>query len=219
MPLSPATGSAAQTTARSIGSSPDQHEDRGSARARSPGRRARAPSRPTIRTPASGTPAARSVARDDARHRPPSFPDRPRLGADRLQHHLRGEVVAVVIHELDDLRRAAASRSSRPSSPPARPCPVPGAAHRRSPRAAGARSNRRRGRERRVGDEAAVAHGAVDDERGERRRLAPGEPGSQPGRDRSARRSTRRRRRSPPVTRRIPRPPEDVGQPLEVCPR
>ena len=54
-------------------------------------------------TPASGTPAAarsRCVdARAAARRAEPE-----RLVADRLQHHLGGEVVAPVIHELQDLR-------------------------------------------------------------------------------------------------------------------
>ena len=66
----------------------------------------------TMRTPATGMPAAarsRLVDRGAGRGRARA----ERLVADRLQHHLGREVVAPVIHELEDLARAAPSRSSR----------------------------------------------------------------------------------------------------------
>ncbi len=125
-------------------------------------------------TPATGMPRGQEIAsRHRGSRRGRALPER--LVADRLQHHLGGEVVAPVIHELEDLgERLGVDRRERNGSP-AR------GARARSPRddAAGAEQavELGGGGERRVRDEAPVARGAVDDEGGERRRLDPLERG------------------------------------------
>ena len=214
VPLSPATGSAAKTTARKLGlfqirTRIEAELARGHAVvAREPRAVRRSGRRRAARPPRAGR--ARTTSAPAA---VVPWPSTPR--ADRLQHHLGGEVVAVVVHELEQSPTAAPSRSSRPASPALRRRPV-AALRARIPRARRSRSNSRRRRERRVGDEAAVPRRAVDDERRERWRLEPGEPGEPAGRDRlrvEVGRVAQDVPRHPPD----PQPPEDVGEPLEVA--
>ena len=193
VPLSPATGSAARRSARSAGSFQISTSSAASSRAVTRSSR-ESPEPSTIRTPASGTPAARRSRRVTAA--PAARRARPEhLGADRLQHHLGGEVVALVVHELRASRRAAPSRSSRAGRRPRARGPCRRAAG-DDPARVEQPVERRGRRERRVGDEPVVPRGAVDDERRERRRLDPGERRKPAGRDAHASRSTTRRRRS-----------------------
>ena len=138
-------------------------------------------------------------------------PERP--VADRLQHHLGGEVVAPVVHELEDLRqRLRVDRRDRDRARPGGPCD----------RAAGADPARvqepvevGRGGQGRIGDETVVPRRAVDDERRERRRLDAGEGREPAGRDALV---VEGRGVADDPARHVPDPlaPEDPGEALQI---
>ena len=177
VPLSPATGSTACTIVRSVRSSQITTSRAASSRAVTRSER-ESPEPSTIRTPSSGTPASLRSRLVTAAPAAVAFVTR-RPGADRLQHHLGREVVALVIHELKLVReRRRVDRCER---------------HGALAGSTGARSSRNDPTgpeqgvepggccERRVDHELPVAAGAVDDECEERRRFGAGERG-QPAR-------------------------------------
>ena len=180
VPLTPATGSAAQNGSRRSTSFQATTSSVASACV-SAGRRETGPEPSNMRTPASGTPAsARSRSTMRRLRRRPAFAG---LGPDLLQDQLCHEVVAVAVHLRQHLRRAArtrpaqAVRAGRCAADSTAPAVIPC-------RAAAAQLPCRR--QRPVAARVAVVPAAVDDERRERRRLVDEERGL-PARRRSLR--------------------------------
>ena len=209
VPLSPATGSASST----IGAAsvvPDPHEQRAELRRRHavPAREPRAVDDPHACERNAGR--RERLAHD---HRPRGGRPAPvDLCADRLQEHLGGEVVAVVVHELEHLReRIGVDRREHVRARAARP-PVP-----RRRRGSRGRAGARRSRSPRPAADwrpACRRVAAVDHERRERRRLEPGERGQPSRRCRSV---SKKRGVSDdrPGHLADALAPEDAGQPVE----
>ena len=139
----------------------------------------------TRRTPPSGTPSVRSTAVTAAAPRA-LVPRAARLRAELLEQHLRGEVVALDAHVVDDLAERRASARTRAGSRRRASCRRArrGRRRRRPPAARCGRAAPRRAR-----GSAAMPRpycAAVDDQRRERRRFLD-QVGRLPARDHSAR--------------------------------